>query len=144
MRRPSIVLFALLAGLTAGSARVPAAAPATIVIASDRPGASIAKTMVGVFFEDINFAADGGLYPERVKNRSFEFPDSLMGWQRAVPGAGTFEVRTDGAPGPHNPHYMRLQATDAEVMQEPTDQPWGTRDCAFRDPSGNMIRIKQA
>ncbi|SEU24493.1 VOC family protein [Nonomuraea wenchangensis] len=37
--------------------------------------------------------------------------------------------------------FDKLQATGAEVMQEPTDQPYGVRDCAFRDPSGNMIRI---
>jgi catechol 2,3-dioxygenase-like lactoylglutathione lyase family enzyme len=37
--------------------------------------------------------------------------------------------------------FERLQAGDAEVVQEPTDQPWGVRDCAFRDPAGNMIRI---
>ncbi|MFC9999277.1 VOC family protein [Nocardia sp. NPDC127526] len=39
--------------------------------------------------------------------------------------------------------FEKLQASDAEVVQEPTDQPYGVRDCAFRDPSGNMIRIKQ-
>jgi uncharacterized glyoxalase superfamily protein PhnB len=39
--------------------------------------------------------------------------------------------------------FGRLQAGDAEVVQEPTDQPYGVRDCAFRDPSGNMIRIQQ-
>ena len=37
--------------------------------------------------------------------------------------------------------FTQLQAGDAEVVQEPTDQPWGIRDCAFRDPAGNMIRI---
>jgi catechol 2,3-dioxygenase-like lactoylglutathione lyase family enzyme len=37
--------------------------------------------------------------------------------------------------------FEHLQARDAEVVQEPTDQPWGVRDCAFRDPAGNMIRI---
>ncbi|GAA3064533.1 VOC family protein [Pseudonocardia yunnanensis] len=37
--------------------------------------------------------------------------------------------------------FERLQAGDAEVVQEPTDQPWGVRDCAFRDPAGSMIRI---
>jgi uncharacterized glyoxalase superfamily protein PhnB len=37
--------------------------------------------------------------------------------------------------------FERLQRGDAEVVQEPTDQPWGIRDCAFRDPAGNMIRI---
>jgi uncharacterized glyoxalase superfamily protein PhnB len=39
--------------------------------------------------------------------------------------------------------FERLQASDAEVVQEPTDQPWGVRDCAFRDPAGNMIRIQE-
>ena len=39
--------------------------------------------------------------------------------------------------------FDKLQASDAEVMQEPTDQPWGVRDCAFRDPSGNTIRIDE-
>jgi catechol 2,3-dioxygenase-like lactoylglutathione lyase family enzyme len=39
--------------------------------------------------------------------------------------------------------FERVQAGDAEVVQEPTDQPWGMRDCAFRDPAGNMIRIQE-
>jgi catechol 2,3-dioxygenase-like lactoylglutathione lyase family enzyme len=39
--------------------------------------------------------------------------------------------------------FERLQASDAEVVQEPTDQPYGVRDCAFRDPAGNMIRIQE-
>ncbi|MBW8805418.1 MAG: glyoxalase [Catenulispora sp. 13_1_20CM_3_70_7] len=39
--------------------------------------------------------------------------------------------------------FERLQALDAEVVQEPTDQPYGVRDCAFRDPAGNLIRIQQ-
>jgi catechol 2,3-dioxygenase-like lactoylglutathione lyase family enzyme len=40
--------------------------------------------------------------------------------------------------------FENLRASGAEVLQEPIDQPWGPRDCAFRDPSGNMIRISQA
>jgi uncharacterized glyoxalase superfamily protein PhnB len=40
--------------------------------------------------------------------------------------------------------FERLQATDAEVIQEPIDQPYGIRDCAFRDPAGNHVRINQA
>ncbi|MFF0343143.1 VOC family protein [Kribbella sp. NPDC004875] len=40
--------------------------------------------------------------------------------------------------------FERLQATDAEVIQEPVDQPYGVRDCAFRDPAGNHVRINQA
>ena len=40
--------------------------------------------------------------------------------------------------------FDRLQAGDVEIIQEPTDQPYGIRDCAVRDPAGNMIRIQQA
>ena len=40
--------------------------------------------------------------------------------------------------------FEKVRASGAEVMQEPTDQPWGVRDCAFRDPAGNMILINQA
>jgi len=39
--------------------------------------------------------------------------------------------------------FERLQAGGAEVVQEPTDQPYGIRDCAFRDPAGNLIRISE-
>ena len=39
--------------------------------------------------------------------------------------------------------FARLQAGDAEVVQEPTEQPYGVRDCAFRDPAGNMVRIQE-
>ena len=39
--------------------------------------------------------------------------------------------------------FERLQAGDAEVVQEPTEQPYGVRDCAFRDPAGNLIRIQE-
>ena len=39
--------------------------------------------------------------------------------------------------------FERLEATGAEVVQEPTDQPYGIRDCAFRDPAGNLVRIRE-
>ncbi len=68
-----------------------------------KPGAAIQPTMYGIFFEDINFAADGGLYAELVKNRSFEFPDALQGWKTF----GNVTVRDDG-PFERNPHYVRL------------------------------------
>ncbi|MCQ2145404.1 MAG: carbohydrate binding domain-containing protein [Bacteroidales bacterium] len=63
----------------------------------------VQKTMYGVFFEDINFAADGGLYAELVKNRSFEFDNPLQGWQ----SFGNVEVRNDG-PFSNCPHYVHL------------------------------------
>ena len=40
--------------------------------------------------------------------------------------------------------FQRLQDGDADIVQEPTDKPYGVRDCAVRDPAGNMIRIQQA
>jgi len=39
--------------------------------------------------------------------------------------------------------FEKVQASDAEVVQEPVDQPYGIRDCAFRDPAGNLVRIRQ-
>ena len=82
-----------------------ASASETIISVNARkPGAAIQPTQWGIFFEDINFAADGGLYGELLKNRSFEFtPDHLMGWH----AFGKMEVRTDG-PFERNPHYVRL------------------------------------
>src|SRR6187401_933444 len=52
-----------------------------LTVFADKSIASVAPTMWGVFFEDINFGADGGLFAELVKNRSFEFPTPLMGWR---------------------------------------------------------------
>jgi len=42
-----------------------------------------------------------------------------------------------------NATFERLQARDSDIVQEPTDQPWGVRDCAVRDPAGNLIRIQE-
>lgn len=39
--------------------------------------------------------------------------------------------------------FEKIRASGAEVLQEPADQPWGVRDCAFTDPSGNVVRIQQ-
>jgi catechol 2,3-dioxygenase-like lactoylglutathione lyase family enzyme len=52
---------------------------------------------------------------------------------------GIITLATDDLDGT----FARLEATDAEVVQEPTEQPYGIRDCAFRDPAGNLIRINQ-
>ena len=80
------------------------AASNVITVNAKKPGAPIQKTQWGIFFEDINFAADGGLYGELLKNRSFEFtPDHLMGWQ----AFGKVEIKNDG-PFNRNPHYARL------------------------------------
>ncbi len=75
-----------------------------MVVNVSKPGAKIQNTMYGIFFEDINYAADGGLYAEMIKNRSFEFPQNLMGW---IP-FGKFQVMDQGGPFDRNPHYVRL------------------------------------
>lgn len=73
-------------------------------IQAQKLGAPVQSTMYGIFFEDINFAADGGLYAELVKNRSFEFPYALQGWKPA----GKVEVRTDNPAYDRCPHYARM------------------------------------
>ncbi|MEV4465601.1 VOC family protein [Micromonospora echinofusca] len=52
---------------------------------------------------------------------------------------GAITLATDDLDG----LFDRLQASDADVVQEPTEQPYGVRDCAFRDPTGNLIRINE-
>ena len=76
-------------------------------VSTRKLGAPIQSTMYGIFFEDINYAADGGLYGELVKNRSFEFPQHLMGWQ----AFGCVDVKDDG-PFERCPHYVVLSAPD--------------------------------
>ena len=77
-----------------------------MTVQKKKVGAPIQSTMYGLFFEDINFAADGGLYAELVQNRSFEFPQQLYGWKTV----GNVQVRNDG-PFEKNPHYVRLGFT---------------------------------
>ena len=66
-------------------------------------GAPVQSTMYGIFFEDINYAADGGLYAELIMNRSFEFPNAFAGWDIS----GKVTLKNDG-PFERNPHYVRL------------------------------------
>ena len=68
-------------------------------------GAPIQPTMYGIFFEDINFGADGGLYAELVENRSFEFPQHLMGWNTF----GKVQVNDANPAFERNPHYVTLK-----------------------------------
>lgn len=70
-----------------------------------KPGAPIQPTMYGIFFEDINFGADGGLYAEMVENRSFEFPQRLMGWNTF----GNVSVSDVKPAFDRNPHYVVLE-----------------------------------
>jgi len=94
--KTKVALLALAMGALTATAQ-------TAVLQANKPGAAIEPTMYGIFFEDINYGADGGLYAEMVKNRSFEFPQNLLGWTTF----GKVEVKDDG-PFERNPHYVRL------------------------------------
>ena len=79
-------------------------------VRTDKPLAPISSSMWGIFFEDINFAADGGLYAELVKNRSFEFDQPTMGWKwEAVNGGkGTILIQNQSTVSPNNPRYATV------------------------------------
>ncbi len=96
-------LSALMTAAVCGSGFASAQASNEMVIQTNKIGAEIQPTMYGLFFEDINYGADGGLYAEMVKNRSFEFPQNFMGWNTF----GNVELKDDG-PFKKNPHYVRL------------------------------------
>jgi alpha-N-arabinofuranosidase len=99
-------------GLILAQAQFVFAQTRTISVQVDHPGGAIPRTLFGLFFEDINFGADGGLYPERVKNRSFEFPNPMMGWKQVERGGAkgalqVYDQSTDSdAP---NSHYLRIR-----------------------------------
>ena len=98
MRIKNILLGAFLtAGISAS------AQDNTITVETAKLGAPVQPTMYGIFFEDINYAADGGLYAELVINRSFEFPNPFAGWDIS----GKVTLQNDG-PFDKNPHYVRL------------------------------------
>ncbi len=90
------------------------AATAIIEVQTDQHGPTVSRTLHGIFFEDINYAADGGLYAELVQNRSFEHREKLYSWQEANrSGAGKFSIASEQPIHPNNPNYVRLEITSA-------------------------------
>ncbi len=89
--------------LTAAAFALSASAATEVTLQTNKVGAPVQPTMYGIFFEDINYGADGGLYAEKIKNRSFEFPQNLMGWYTF----GNVSLKDDG-PFERAPHYVRL------------------------------------
>ncbi len=104
---------------------------AVIFVDAAHPGAALSPSMFGIFFEDINFGADGGLYPELVKNRSFEFQEPLTGWHEILglsskgfdPPKGELSVHTEDPLNQLNPHYLRVRVYDSG---------YGFRNTGFR------------
>lgn len=129
MKKIILPVFASFLSLYAQSAAT------ELVIKTDKPGAEIQPTMYGLFFEDINYAADGGLYAEMIKNRSFEFPNPLMGWE----SFGNVEVKTDG-PFERCPHYVSLfPANHREKRTGLTNE--GFFGVAFRQGEGYRFSV---
>jgi alpha-L-arabinofuranosidase len=86
-----------------------------ISVLANKPITDVQPTMWGVFFEDINFAADGGLYAELVKNRSFEFSLPMMGWKQIKEnGDGRIMASFYSPANAANPRFLRL-VVDAET-----------------------------
>ena len=103
----SLVAMALASVVTANAQRQ--------LVLNTKPGAPVQSTMYGIFFEDINFGADGGLYAELVANRSFEAPlhitptgERLSGGLQGWNVFGNVQLKNDNPAFPRNPHYVTL------------------------------------
>lgn len=125
LKKTFLSYLAILGAATASTGSLSAIQPANpwepvhqVRIDVHATGAPIQSTMYGVFFEDINFGADGGVYAELIKNRSFEFDNPLAGW---LP-FGDVSIRTQSPCFDRNPHYARLiydkQVTGTGLVNE--------------------------
>ena len=117
---------------------LPSAKTETLTVEADVPLHEMSDTLYGLFFEDINHAADGGLYAELLQNRSFENEDlrnpsvfqHLTGWQfnTSVNGNGKVQIMNEEPLHPNNPTYVRIEAETAEYAF----QNLGYSNSAFR------------
>ncbi len=101
MRKPKVLATLFLSAI----ASLGVQAQSHQLTLNGKPGAPVQSTMYGIFFEDINFGADGGLYADLIENRSFEFPDHLMGWETY----GNVSISDIKPAFSRNPHYITLQ-----------------------------------
>lgn len=89
--------------------------PKTLIVKAGTPVAPIQPTMWGLFFEDINFAADGGIYAELVKNRSFEFIKPWMGWKKTGEEyVGQFQIIN--SQDENNPRFLRMESLQGKEL----------------------------
>jgi alpha-L-arabinofuranosidase len=112
-----IIKFLSIVGISLGlTLNMNAQKTQPVVVKVNQPVADIQPTMWGVFFEDINFAADGGIYAELVKNRSFEFFSPLMGWKELKPeiGAGSTLITNREETNPSNPRFAHITIDDSK------------------------------
>jgi alpha-N-arabinofuranosidase len=124
----AVLFFALLPVCLSSQGQQDAA---VISVDAAHAGAALSPSMFGIFFEDINFGADGGLYPELVKNRSFEFQEPLAGWHEILgfsskgfdPPKGELTIHTENPLNQLNPHYLRVRVYETG---------YGFRNSGFR------------
>ncbi len=104
-----------------------AAEPVRLAIQMDQPGHAVPPTLHGLFFEDINYGADGGLYAELVQNRSFEDNEPLYAWREVTnPKAkGRLRVESESPLNANNLHFLRLYVAD------PGDGGYGAANAGF-------------
>ena len=101
----SLALMVALSGLSQS---------ATLTVKVDKPGAKVSPMLWGIFFEDINCSADGGIYPEQVRNRSFEDTDKPNHWSLLSSEAArvTMALDTENPASPKNPHALKVTVTE--------------------------------
>jgi len=119
MNKSIIFLWFVLLACTTGFAQ------SKLTVQVNKPVADIQPTMWGIFFEDINFGADGGLYAELVKNRSFEFSQPLMGWKIMNENNGSVLILNRSAEKPSNPRYAQISVNEK-------DKPFGLTNEGFQ------------
>ena len=113
-----------------------------LIIDTKQPIAEVAPTMWGIFFEDINFAADGGIYAELVKNRSFEFNNPMVGWKPIELDINKGELLPINRSGPdaRNPRFMRISKTNSASKFGLSNE--GFRGMGFRQGETYHFYIK--
>ena len=126
--------FLLAALIFSFAISLPAQNPVISVDAA-HPGAAINPGMFGIFFEDINFGADGGLYPELVKNRSFEFQEPLTGWHEVL------GFNTNGL----TPHHgeMAVRSASARATEGRRPEPLFTVVIDYETLLGRISQLEQ-
>lgn len=110
LRLLSFLICFFVLGQFAGNAQ-----PKSLVINTKTTVAPIQPTMWGLFFEDINFAADGGIYAELVKNRSFEFYKPLMGWEK-IGEEYAGQVQIVNSQNENNPRFLQLEILQGKEL----------------------------
>lgn len=97
---------------------------ARITVDTRAPGVGVSPTMFGVFFEDINYGADGGLYAELVQNRSFEHRDALHAWSKLGERASSLAIATEQPIHTNNPKFLRLNLPTGAALAGVVNAGW--------------------